>query len=230
MEKLIVVFSAPLLVGNDPEQCVAALRAASPHCRAVTLHIHSDTLNADSIAGGGYDATLRCALSLWVDRVESVQILAPLLASIGGNYSVYSVVESVPVEYPRLDWKEGAASPGVTLLALLRRRADLSEAEFFRRWLGHTALSADIHPLTRYHRNAVLRRVATVGTEPAQDWHAIVEERVGCIEDMRPERFYRGTDAAARALADLLGFVDVANGDMRCALLREYIVKKPPWL
>jgi hypothetical protein len=227
MEKIIVVYEQlPRAAAAD--RFIEVLDSGvAPHCHAVTLHLGSEAFAGDFITAGGFDETLTCALSLWVDRVETgLRKCDPALAMLGSLYSVYSVVESVPREYPRIDWAAAQASPGVTLLALMKRHPALSREAFFERWYNHTEISLRIHPLTRYHRNAVLRKVAGNGA----DWDGIVEERVGDVEDMRPERFYIGENVEAMTVADLLAFVDVPNGGMRCGLLREYIVKKPAWL
>ena len=227
MEKIIVVYDRPPQRDLDASGCVDFIAGAiAPRCHAATLHIRDQAIAPELVADAGYDDTLQAALALWVDRIECVDEFADELATLGPAYSIYSVVESVPREYARVDWTPGQASPGVTLFALFRRRPTLSVDEFFARWLAHSRRSLVVHPLTRYHRNAVLRKVAGQGAH----WDAIVEERVGTLADIRPERFYRDREAMDWATADLLGFVDVPNGGMRCALLTEYVVKKAAWI
>lgn len=227
MEKLVIVFDRPLNPALDTQGCVDLVaRAIAPHCHAATLHIRDQAIVSELVADAGYDAILAAALAVWVDRIELLDEFAHELSVLGTKYSIYSVVESVPREYARVDWQAGQPSPGVTLFALFTRRSTLTVDEFFARWLAHARGSLAVHPLTRYHRNAVLRKVVGDGVQ----WDAIVEERVGTLADIQPERFYKDADAMSWAIADLLGFVDVPNGGMRCALLTEYIVKKPAWI
>jgi hypothetical protein len=49
--------------------------------------------------------------------------------------TLYSVVESVPREYPTITWMAGQPSPGVTLLAVFRKKAGLTTDEFLDRWM-----------------------------------------------------------------------------------------------
>lgn len=227
MEKLIVVYDRPVAGSITADRTRDILNSAVvPHCHAVNLHFCDKVFPPDVITSGAFDVSVDCAVSVWVDRIERLQQCEAALASIGPAYSVYSVVESVPQEYSRIDWRDGERSPGVTLLAFLKRRPTVPEPEFFARWLAHTQISLELHPLTRYHRNAVLRKVRGDGA----DWDAIVEERVDCIEDLEPERFYPNDEAKQMTVDDLLLFVDLPAGGMRCALLDEYILKRPDWL
>lgn len=227
MEKLIIVYDRPVATGIAAKQAIEALtRGVVPFCHAVNLHFCDKVFPPDIITGGAFDISIDCAISVWVDRLECLDSCRPALSSIGPDYSVYSVLESVPQEYKNIGWQDGEVSPGVTLFAQLRRRNSVPESEFFQRWLAHTQISLQLHPLTRYHRNAVLRKVSGNGAE----WDAIVEERVDSLEDLLPERFYPSEQDKQRTVDDLLQFVDLPAGDMRCALLEEYILKRPSWL
>jgi hypothetical protein len=125
-----------------------------------------------------------------------------------------------------ITWMPGHASPGATLLAVFRKKAGLTIDEFLDRWMTHSTLPLKIHPLSRYHRNFVVRRIAGAGEE----LHGIVEERVRAIEDLAPERFYiGGPKVHAWASADIATFIDVRNS-MWCNLAQEFILKLLPWL
>jgi hypothetical protein len=160
-----------------------------------------------------------------VHALDVLAQLQPALRAIGDPEAVYTVVESTVRDYAHLDWAEGERSPGVTLFAMLRRRPDLTLAEFHRRWFKHSAISLRLHPLTRYLRNIVSEQLEGAGP----GWDGIVEERVGTLDDLSPERFYLGEGAQELALSDLLEFVALPDG-LRCGLLVEYLVKRPPWL
>lgn len=227
MEKLIVLYDRPVTPALRPDAAIALLtEGVLPHCHALTLHLCAEPIPAEVIATGSFDPALDCAISLWVDRVDDLPLFHHTLAALGPSPSVYSVVESVPREYPRIDWREGAASPGVTLVALMKRRPTVPKEEYFERWLSHTQISLRLHPLTRYHRNAVLRKVSGDGDA----WDGIVEERVGSLDDLDPARFYPDAASIQYTVNDLLQFVDLPAGGMRCGLTHEYILKKPQWL
>lgn len=227
MEKLVVVYDRPVAGGISAGSVVALLNeGVLPHCHAVNLHFCDKVFPPDVITSGAFDVSIDCAVSVWVDRVERIEQCRAAFDAIDPHYSVYLVAESVPQEYERIDWRDGERSPGVTLFALLKRRPTVPAPEFYQRWLAHTQISLEIHPLTRYHRNAVLRKVCGAG----DDWDGIVEERVDCLEDLEPARFYSSAAAMQRTVDDLLVFVDLAAGGMRVALLEEYILKRPAWL
>ena len=227
MEKLIVVYDLPVAGVINISRVTELLKSdVAPHCHAVNLHFCDKKFPPDVITSGAFDVSIDCAISLWVDRVERLEQCRAALTAIDPQHTVYSVAESVPQEYQSIDWSDGQVSPGITLLALLKRRPTVPAPEFYQRWLAHTQISLEIHPLTRYHRNAVLRKVYGAGDH----WDGIVEERVACLEDLEPERFYPSEEAKQRTVDDLLVFVDLAAGGMRCALLEEYILKRPSWL
>lgn len=227
MEKLVVIYDRPVAGGIAVERVIELLNdGVVPHCHAVNLHFCDQVFPPDVITSGAFDVSIDCAVSIWVDRIERLEQCRAAFAAIDPQYTVFLVAESVPQEYERIDWADGQRSPGITLLALLKRRPSVPAPEFYERWLAHTQISLEIHPLTRYHRNAVLRKVSGA----ADFWDGIVEERVACLEDLEPVRFYPSDAAKQRTVDDLLVFVDLAAGGMRCALLEEYILKRPSWL
>jgi hypothetical protein len=227
MEKLIVVYDRPIAGSISVKRVIEILDSeVLPHCHAVNLHFCDKKFPSDVITSGAFDVSIDCAISLWVDRIERLDQGKAALAAIDPQHTVYLVTESVPQEYASIDWADGQCSPGVTLFALLKRRTTVPAPEFYQSWLAHTQISLEIHPLTRYHRNAVLRKVYGAGDH----WDGIVEERVDCLEDLEPARFYTSEEAKLRTVDDLLVFVDLAAGGMRVALLEEYILKRPSWL
>jgi hypothetical protein len=112
-----------------------------------------------------------------------------LLAPLGGEQAAYRVTESTPVRCPRA-WPLGARTPGVGLLALLRRHPALPYADFLREWHGrHTPMSLDIHPLRHYERN-VVDEPLTPGAPP---YEGIVTEHFDPPADLlNPVRLFGG--------------------------------------
>lgn len=227
MQKVAVLYREPLHPAAAPDALRAHVsRAIAPACHAVTLLLRNRDLPTAILAEGGLDTTIGAALILWIDRAETLRDLAAQLDWVGDRRRTCFLVESVIREYPRIDWSPGSRSPGATLLALLRKRPGMSDHDFRERWEHHSTLSVRLHPLTRYHRNAVLR---TDGEEPP-DCDGLVEERIGTLEDLAPERFYIGPGARELATSSLDGYVDIAHGGLTCALMDEYLLKLPAWL
>jgi hypothetical protein len=227
VEKLILVYQTRPDEDLQTDALLAHLaESIVPYVHGLTAHVRNLGLPREFLASGAFDSRVAFALAIWVDSYEQRSALQSGLDAYGIPTAAYAVTESVAREYPRINWRAGTKSPGVTLFAQFRRRAGLGMEAFYQSWHEHSKLSLRLHPLTRYHRNFVQRRLSGYGP----DWDAIVEERVGRIEDLLPEHFY--PDEAARVLAvqDLDRFVDLTRDDMRCALLEEYVVRKPPWL
>lgn len=235
MEKLIVIVEdtgggAPV----DPAAAIAALQERiAPRVEALTVHLAGRAVRTDLLDRSGddpdggslFDGTLYCAVSMWMESADHAPEVFDRLDFLPGRKTMYSVVEAAVRDYDAMNWAPGSASPGATLLALFRRKAGMSHDEFRARWTDHSKLSIRLHPLVRYHRNLIVHRVLGEGG----DWDGIVEERVGSLEDLAPERFYIGEGAREWASADIETFIDVAKG-MRCNLLTEYILKPPRWL
>ena len=227
MEKVILVYESLPDVNLQTEKLLDHLtRAVMPQVRGLTVHLRNLGLPREFLSAGGFDSRVAFAVAVWLDSHEQGAAVQDGLNAFGTPTAGYVVTESVSREYARINWLEGTRSPGVTLFAQLRRRAELSPDDFQHRWHEHSKLSLRLHPLTRYYRNFVQRRLW--GEGPA--WDAIVEERVGCIEDLLPERFYPDDAAQVLAVQDLESFVDITRDDMRCALLEEYVLRRPPWL
>jgi hypothetical protein len=226
VQKVAVIYREPLRPKALDTLIEQVRGGIAPHCHGVTLHVRSRDLPEGIIASGGLDPTLAAALVVWIGQTETLATLEPALDVLGPVRATYLLVESVMKEYARIDWPEGTRSPGATLLALLKRRAGLSVAEFHERWQAHSRLSLEFHPLTRYHRSAVARQV---GREQP-DCDGIVEERIGSIKDLEPGHFYRGEQARERAIASLEGYVDLAAGGLTCGLMDEYLIRRPAWL
>jgi hypothetical protein len=227
VQKVAVLYREPLRPDAMPERwCEHVTTSIAPECHAATLLLRNRSLPTEILAAGGLDTTIGAALVLWIDRSELLHDLAGRLEWGGDDRRAYLLVESLILEYRSIDWPLGSRSPGATLLALLRRRPELSEREFRARWEHHSTLSVRLHPLTRYHRNVV---VPPAGHEPA-DCDGLVEERIGSLDDLAPERFYIGPGARDEATRSLDGYVDIAKGGLTCALMDEYLIKLPAWL
>ena len=189
---------APRLLADGPSRLKLTVSRAES-ARLSVIPYRRDRLALLSIWDeAGPDA----AAGSWTSRV----------LALGGDWSGYRVRESVPLDYRR-DWPDGAQTPGVGMLTLLRRRPGLSDEEFLRRWHeGHSSLALRIHPLWAYVRNVV--EWALVPGSPSLC--GIVEEQVREPRDLlSPVRFFGGAlrmlPNMLRVLLDVRGFLDLGS-------------------
>jgi hypothetical protein len=172
------------------------------------------------------DATrdFAAAASFWLPCVDESPKYDALFAEATARAAGYLVTESVPRDFDRRDWPDGARSPGVKLLSVFEQPARLTRDEFIARWHGsHTPLSLEIHPLWRYVRNVVARPV-TPGAPP---FAGIVEEQFRELADLvDPARFYGGKEHMAanikRILDDVRTFLDLER--VVSVVVSEYIL------
>jgi len=174
------------------------------------------------------DALPSATVSLWLDCLDDRGRFERELEAPGGRIAGYLVTESVPREYDHRTWADGERSPGVKLLTVFEKPERLTTAEFLEHWHGsHTPLSLEIHPMSRYVRNVVVRAL----TSGAPAYAGIVEEQFPTAEDLTdPMRFYAGGGSAERmkanmqrVLEDVSRFLDLER--TRSCMMSEYIVK-----
>lgn len=183
--------------------------------------------------GGNPHGDRFCAsISVWLQTYDDRSIIEDAIGSAGCRTAGWLVTESRPIECSARDWPDGQRSPGLGLVTLLDKRADVDDAAFFARWHGsHTPLTFDIHPFWLYLRNSIARQI--LGGE--LPFRALVEETVGDATDMLDlHRFYGaapGDDEAlkanmARINADLLEFCDMAT--LETCPAGEWILRSGP--
>jgi uncharacterized protein (TIGR02118 family) len=132
--------------------------------------------------------------------------------------NAYRVDEVLHWDYER-DWPEGERSPGVVVFYFVRRREDLSQEEFMRRYRdGHAPLAREHHPgIWRYAQSYVADR-----SEGAPVWHAISQLHFRSEEDFR-KRFYRDEQSPGIIAEDITRFADTRTG--LAVVTRERIVR-----
>ena len=159
-------------------------------------------------------------VSLWVDHLDGRAEIESVVASLASRHAGYLVTESVLLEHPQRDWPAGEASPGIALLSTFPKPAALDFETFYARWHGsHGPLSLELHPLTRYVRNAVFRPI----TDGAPTLHAIVSESVASVAIAADvDQFYGGSENRKRVVKDLLSFAEINT--MSTAVMHEYIL------
>ncbi len=128
-------------------------------------------------------------ISIWLNDKSLPEAWAKTFSGAGLLVHGYRIEESTPVAYDRT-WPDGAQSPGVVLLTLLKKNSKLSHAEFMHEWHGrHTPKAMRIHPFWNYIRNVITEPV--MPHSPA--FQGIVEEHFRSREDcLNPVRMFGG--------------------------------------
>ncbi len=124
-------------------------------------------------------------ISIWGELAEPPKVLREFDAAAAG----YLIEEAIPVAYDKT-WRDGEASPGATLLTLMKMNPAISFDDFIYEWHGrHTPLAMRIHPLWNYTRNVV--RSSVIPGSP--DFQGIVEEHFRSKRDaLNPIRMFGG--------------------------------------
>ena len=231
MEKLILLRWRAPDTEPDTEELLAA---ADRLCRAghwVTAYVeHTGDAAAFRYGTDDDGIVLSSAVTVWVDRVESAGAVVDHLPTTARTAG-YLVTESVPREWQRRDWVDGIPSPGVSLLTTFPRLDGIDDSTLFERWHGsHSALTFAVHPVQRYVRNSVTRRL----TEGAPASDAIVTESFSARDLLDPSRFYGvgepdvgWRDAMAQIDADLRTFADMDR--LQTAPTEEILLAAAPW-
>lgn len=175
-----------------------------------------DEADADRVPQFNTGGLIDAAVSLWLASVDQRKEIEAVLSPLAKRWAGYLVTESVPLagSAPR----PGERQSGVALVTTFPKPERLDDATFYARWHdSHTPLSLEIHPLLRYTRNSVARRL-TPGAPPL---HAIVSEAVASAAIAAdPIAFFGSEPNRARAVEDLLSFVDFET--LSVALMSEY--------
>lgn len=132
-------------------------------------------------------------ISLWTQQYYGQQALAAiaLIEAESDSAAAYLVTESTPMPPP--DPGDGARTPGLANVALLRRPADLDQATWLHRWhIDHTQVAIDTQATFGYTQNVVVRAL----TDDAPPIDAIVEENFPDEAVSDPYVFYGAADEA----------------------------------
>ena len=204
----------------------AAPRMLAAGARALTVNV----ADVDASLGGTVPVrdeggSVAATVSVWLPCVDDRGPIEAALREATARQAGYLVTESVPRDYDRRTWPDGARTPGVKLVTLFEQPARLTYEQFIERWHGsHTPLSLEIHPMWCYVRNVVARRLTADGP----DWKGIVDEQFRTPEDLTdPSRFYGVSgdwkQNIQRVLADCREFLDLER--IQTVVMSEYIVR-----
>ena len=193
--------------------------AAAAGVEGVVLNLVDVPPEEAGLRPGGSPA-FDAVLELWVaGDAEAEALVRHAVAMLGGEAHLYPATESL--EKPReRDWPDGAPSPGIKSLYLMRRHPELSHDEAVRHWGEvHVPKALKHHVgMWRYARNVFKPPLG-----PAEDWDGMAELHFRTSEDLI-ERFY-DSDEGRRVIAE-----DVAtfSGGGRALHTHEWILKTPP--
>ena len=171
--------------------------------RGVVVHVaDGDADLAQSVPVRDERDPIAGTASFWLHSVDEREPFERVLREVSARIAGYLVTESVPRDFDRRDWPDGARCPGAVMISVFPQPARLSREQFIARWHGsHTPLALEVHPLWRYVRNVVARGL----TPGAPAYAGIVEEHVRAPEDLfDPVRFYGGAERAERNMARIL--------------------------
>lgn len=173
-------------------------------------------------------------VSIWLDRYDDRAPFESVLDAECDRIAGYLVTESMYTDYggnrhgaPR-DWPDGARSPGVVMVTLLRRPSTMSEHDWITHW--HTVqspVSEAMQPRMRYVRNAVVRPL----TADAPPIEGIVEEAWPSPEHVTDSMlFYCAGDDRELMKANLSAMLDSVTafldlGELRSFTTSEYLLK-----
>lgn len=138
----------------------------------------------DSIGELSFD-TLADFRERLYDSAEGERLIAADVAGFLGHADAYATTEHV--QKAVCARRIGERAPGVKMVCPLRRRADLTHAEFVAHWLGHhVPLALAYHPhMVRYVTNVVDERV----TPGSPEWDGFAEISFATADDARHRLF-----------------------------------------
>src|SRR5262249_24400409 len=75
-------------------------------------------------------------VSFWLGCVDDAPGYEAIVRDGAARAAGYLVTESVPRDFDRRSWPNGARSPGVKMISVFEQPARLTRAEFIARWHG----------------------------------------------------------------------------------------------
>jgi hypothetical protein len=175
MEKLVYLIHQSADVPG-PDLRASLIEKAAPALReAGAMQISVSVDDEDVAQGAGVlirksDPPIRALVSFWMHLADDRGPCEEILRREAEELHGYLVVESRPLLH---DAPIAQRAPGANLVTCVRRRPDISDADFIDRWHNeHKVVANEIQSTFGYVRNVVVRRL----TPDAPDWDGIVEE------------------------------------------------------
>jgi uncharacterized protein (TIGR02118 family) len=150
------------------------------------------------------------------DSPEGERIIQRDVAGFLGRAHAYATTEYV--QKATGERPIGQRTPGVTMFCPLRRRADLTHAEFVKHWQTvHVPLALEHHPLmVRYVTNVVDRRL----DDASPEWDGFAEISFATAADAR-ERLFASSEGERIVRDDIARFI----GHTFAYFVGEYVQK-----
>jgi len=173
------------------------------------------------------DPPAAAVVSMWTQQCYGDPMTAALqlLDEECDHIAAYLVTESIPLQAP---FELGSRTTGLANVALLRRPAELDQADWLQRWQhGHTPVAIETQSTFGYTQNAVVRAL----TPDAPPLAGIVEELfpAAAITDLKA--FFGAADDAdlqqrlSRMVASTSAFG--ANENIDTVPTSRYVLKTP---
>ncbi|MFN8034413.1 MAG: EthD domain-containing protein [Acidimicrobiia bacterium] len=196
-------------------------RGRDPATRGLVVNMASDDQGPYARVSGhrGIVPTPDALVALWSDGPPDLPDAPDAFAQ---RLAVWAVDEHRPKQYPR-SWPDGTPSPGVKMIAFVRRRPDLTRDEFAGHWLHrHAPLALRHHVgLWAYTQNVVIESL----TEEGSGVDGIAELHFASRADYA-ERYYDSDEGKRAIRGDVARFTDPAAS--AAALYTETVWRTPP--
>ena len=207
---------------------------AAPAVRGLALNLPDGGDGARRSPGGAAGPMADAVAAVWLDAAppaaaaggaeDGGAVRALGLPEAGGAARAegWIVAEHRPKRYAR-DWPDGAPSPGVKLLTLMRPAPGRTPAQCARHWLErHTPLALRVHTgLWNYVQNVVAAPLGDGGGGV----FGVVELHFRSRRALREERY--GSEAGRRAVHEDIPRFMALDG-ARGGYFRERILRSPP--
>lgn len=198
----------------------AGRSAARPLATHKALHLPHETDALRAIPAGQRPQPARCdGLSFhWSDAPAPRPTPTEEPQEAIGRIDAYRVDEVV--HWDRLRGRAaGARSPGLKMIAFVRRLPELSPGDFRERYLEHATIAREHHPgIARYVQNFV----TDAWTNDAPPVDGIAELHFATQEDLT-KGFYRDESSAKAVGADVARFMSMRGA--WSILATEYVVR-----
>ena len=216
MEKLAYLIHQELAV-SGAELRDALIQTAVPAMRASGGRLIGLSVDDEHVAAGQAVAIrraqppVRALLTFWMDNSDDRGPCEHILSAHSARLDGYLVVESRPLLHePPL----GERAPGANLVTAIKKRSDISQAEFIELWNEeHKKVAIETQSTFAYVRNAVVRPL----TDQAAPWDGIVEESFPLEALTNPHVWYDAQTEEeyqtrlSRMMASVTAFLDLEN-------------------
>lgn len=199
MEKLLYTLWRPAAAGEVEFRDVlcgtAAKRLAELGARGLVVNVVDEQVRfAEGVHMDGVQPRLAAVVSFWLELDDARPACERPLADVADRIAGYAVAESVALRNETHRAAPGERTPGVNVVAFLRRPDWIEREAWLARWLDdHRRVALETQCTYAYIRNVVVRAL----TPEAPPWAAIVEEGFPSEAVTDAARWYRAENDPA---------------------------------